>query len=137
FISSVHLARRRSPTATLFPYTTLFRSGRGGGAGPTSAVLRLRLRVGGRLDLVVDGDLGLVAQLQQAAGGHLLAGLESLDHRDQVAAGRPGADEALGDDQLVAGERVALHVGLALLARHLADDEHRVAVGVEADRGLR
>src|SRR5690606_42069573 len=64
-----------------------------GGRHAGLAVLRLWRGVGRRLDVVVDRHFGLVAQLEQAAGGHPLAGLQPFGDRDQVAAGGAGADE--------------------------------------------
>src|SRR3954471_2243275 len=83
-----------------------------------SAVLRLRGRVVGGLDAVVDGHRGVRPQLEHARGDHLLAGLQPGEHGDLVAAGAAHAHDLLA------------HAAVDLPARplHLLDDVDRVAV---------
>src|SRR5438067_13089496 len=57
--------RRRPPTSTLFPYTTLFRSGAAPGAAAGAAGLGGLLRLPGRLDRAARRDLA--APLRRAS----------------------------------------------------------------------
>src|ERR1700682_3571996 len=94
----------------------------------------LRLRIGAvrRLHLVVHDQRRAVLELDLAAGPHLGAGLAAFPDGDLIAARRAGGDEHLLCEQA----RVALFVLVFLLVRRL-HHEHRVAVRIEGDRGLR
>src|SRR5258706_9589590 len=60
---------RRPPRSTLFPYTTLFRSGVAVGDDGTTLLEQLHQHVGGGLAVVVD--VGLVGETEhQHAGAH-------------------------------------------------------------------
>src|SRR3712207_9544899 len=90
---------RRPPRSTLFPYTTLFRSGRGGGAGPCAGRLPGpdpvppgpgrrggMTRLTGRRVLVVE-DEALVAMLVEDAlldAGASVIGPRSEEHTSEL-----------------------------------------------------
>src|SRR6266536_2851652 len=91
------------------------------------AVLRLRGRVVGRLNLVVHDDGGAVAELEDSGGHDFLARLDAGDDRDLIPPRAAQLHELLVDAA----------VRLPFRTFQVADDEDRVAVRRVADRGRR
>src|SRR5579883_1101528 len=115
----------------MMTFTTIASTGRrrnvSVSATPASSVLRSRLELGLGLDAVVDEDRRAIAQLEPTRGHDLLARVDALGDRDEVAALLADAHEhLLGDRDRLAVPR-ARH---PRRARRLGlDEEHRVAVG--------
>src|SRR6202167_5116973 len=95
-------------------------------------VVRLLIRRRGigivrRLYRIVDDEARAVAQLELAGADHGVAGIYTFGHPNLIAARLAGGDEGLVSDELV----------LAVLGLGLLDQEHRAAIGIVGDRGLR
>src|SRR5215831_7195494 len=124
----------RSPSTSSVRLTTVARTGRSTKMsvnflmGAPSLVLGPGRRLVGGLNLVVDDHRHARAQLDLSGGDDGVALVDSGEDRDLVAARRADRHELL-----LRHERGRLSVHPRLLLHH----EHRVAVGVEGDCGLR